>query len=301
LAFSVAVHLTPEILLLDEVLAVGDAEFREKSFNKMKELLSSGATIIFVSHNESAVKEICRRAIWLDSGVVRMDGRSIEVVEKYLGFATQPPSSVSATQPPSSVSATQPPSSVSATQPPLNETPEIPQLIPQKNWNQPESAPGNTIVSLFQVSVKNQESEISANLRSGESASIQFIYWNKVDDTRLSTTIVLFNEDGAIVFSSISNHEPNWHGIPRKIGLYQSTCQIPADLLSPGIYSVTVLIFANNYETCFREDNMVRFQVVDSGEVRGDYSGGYSGIIRPLLKWDTSLFELSETRTDFEK
>jgi lipopolysaccharide transport system ATP-binding protein len=84
LAFSVAVHLTPEILLLDEVLAVGDAEFQQKSYMKMKELLGSGATIIFVSHNENAIKEICKRAIWLSHGEMKMDGPSDTVVGSYM-------------------------------------------------------------------------------------------------------------------------------------------------------------------------------------------------------------------------
>ncbi len=86
LAFSVAVHLTPEILLLDEVLSVGDAGFQNKSLSKMKELLGSGATIIFVSHNDKAIQEICKRAIWLDKGSLRMDGPSASVVEEYGKF-----------------------------------------------------------------------------------------------------------------------------------------------------------------------------------------------------------------------
>ncbi len=84
LAFSVAVHLTPETLLLDEVLSVGDAEFQHKSFSKMRELLSSGSTIVFVSHNQNAVKEICTRAIWLEKGEVKMNGKSSEVVSQYM-------------------------------------------------------------------------------------------------------------------------------------------------------------------------------------------------------------------------
>ncbi len=83
LAFSVAVHLTPEILLLDEVLAVGDAGFQQKSRDKMKQLLGSGATIVFVSHNASAVRDICRRAIWLEKGSLRMDGAVDTVLGEY--------------------------------------------------------------------------------------------------------------------------------------------------------------------------------------------------------------------------
>jgi lipopolysaccharide transport system ATP-binding protein len=89
LAFSVAVHLTPEILLLDEVLAVGDADFTQKSFNKMKELLSSGATIVFVSHSESVIKEICKRAIWLSHGEIKKDGPAGSVVNAYMQSTTQ--------------------------------------------------------------------------------------------------------------------------------------------------------------------------------------------------------------------
>jgi lipopolysaccharide transport system ATP-binding protein len=89
LAFSVAVHLTPEILLLDEVLAVGDADFQQKSYRKMRELLDSGATIIFVSHSEKAVKEICKRAIWLSHGEIKMDGPSASVVDTYMQSISQ--------------------------------------------------------------------------------------------------------------------------------------------------------------------------------------------------------------------
>lgn len=83
LAFSVAAHLTPQILLVDEILAVGDAGFQQKSHVKMRELLGSGATIIFVSHNLDAVREICRRAIWLEKGTVRMDGCAEDVVQSF--------------------------------------------------------------------------------------------------------------------------------------------------------------------------------------------------------------------------
>lgn len=83
LAFSVAANLTPELLLLDEVLAVGDAGFQQKSYTKMRELVTSGATIIFISHNAEAIKEICQRAIWLDHGIIIMDGESTQVVDAY--------------------------------------------------------------------------------------------------------------------------------------------------------------------------------------------------------------------------
>jgi hypothetical protein len=89
LAFSVAVHLMPEILFLDEVLSVGDAGFQHKSMEKMKELLGSGATIILVTHNAQAIREICTRAIWPEKGMIQMDGPSSDVVEKYHDFCNE--------------------------------------------------------------------------------------------------------------------------------------------------------------------------------------------------------------------
>jgi len=89
LAFSVAAHMTPEALLLDEVLAVGDAGFLQKSMMKMKELLGSGATIVLVSHNETSIREICKRVIWLDKGMIQMDGSVSNVFQKYNQFLNE--------------------------------------------------------------------------------------------------------------------------------------------------------------------------------------------------------------------
>jgi ABC-type polysaccharide/polyol phosphate transport system ATPase subunit len=89
LAFSVAAHLTPEALLLDEVLSVGDAGFQQKSMRKMKELLGSGATIVLVSHSVQSITEICQRAIWLDKGMIKMDGLTAEVVKHYVQFINE--------------------------------------------------------------------------------------------------------------------------------------------------------------------------------------------------------------------
>jgi lipopolysaccharide transport system ATP-binding protein len=84
LAFSVAAHLDPEILFIDEVLSVGDAEFQAKCLGKMEEVAQSGRTILFVSHNMGAVTRLCTRCIWIDHGVIRQDGDAQEVVESYL-------------------------------------------------------------------------------------------------------------------------------------------------------------------------------------------------------------------------
>jgi len=84
LAFSVAINVDAEILLIDEILAVGDQHFQEKCFAKLQELKKSGKTIVIVSHDLSSIKELCDRAVWIYEGEVRMDGKAAKVVEEYL-------------------------------------------------------------------------------------------------------------------------------------------------------------------------------------------------------------------------
>lgn len=84
LAFSVAVSVDAEILLIDEILAVGDQHFQEKCFKKLESLRESGKTIVIVSHGLHAVKKLCDRAIWIYNGEVKMDGECKEVIEEYL-------------------------------------------------------------------------------------------------------------------------------------------------------------------------------------------------------------------------
>ena len=85
LAFAVAAHLEPEILLVDEVLAVGDLQFQKKCLGKMGDVASTGRTIVFVSHQMNQIRRLCRRAVWIDGGEIRQDGPAQEVVSKYEG------------------------------------------------------------------------------------------------------------------------------------------------------------------------------------------------------------------------
>lgn len=84
LAFSVAINVDADILLIDEILSVGDEHFQNKCYEKMKELKAQGKTMVFVTHSMSAVKELCDRTVWLYEGKIRMDGATDEVVEKYI-------------------------------------------------------------------------------------------------------------------------------------------------------------------------------------------------------------------------
>ena len=84
LAFSVAINVDADILLIDEILSVGDQHFQEKCFRKIEELKQEGKTIVFVTHGMESVKRFCTRAVWLHQGSIKLDGEIEEVVNKYL-------------------------------------------------------------------------------------------------------------------------------------------------------------------------------------------------------------------------
>ncbi|MCI8470039.1 MAG: ABC transporter ATP-binding protein [Clostridia bacterium] len=84
LAFAVAINVDADILLVDEILSVGDQHFQEKCINKMKQLKQEGKTMVFVTHSLESAKELCDRAVWLSNGVLKLDGKTNEVIEQYI-------------------------------------------------------------------------------------------------------------------------------------------------------------------------------------------------------------------------
>ena len=84
LAFSVAINVNADILLIDEILSVGDQHFQDKCYKKMKELTEQGKTMVFVTHSLQSVSQLCSRAVWLHEGKIKLDGNSNEVIEKYV-------------------------------------------------------------------------------------------------------------------------------------------------------------------------------------------------------------------------
>ena len=84
LAFSIAINVDAEILLIDEILSVGDKHFQDKCFKKLEELSNSNKTIVIVSHDLNSMKKLCSRGIWINNGIVEMDGKINEVVSEYI-------------------------------------------------------------------------------------------------------------------------------------------------------------------------------------------------------------------------
>ena len=260
LAFAVAAHLEPDILIIDEVLAVGDAAFQKKCLGKISSVARQGRTVLFVSHNMVAVKSLCTRAILLKIGALVEDGDPARVVNQYLGAGRASRA--------------------------------------ETLWADPMQAPGTSAFRLHSVRVRNDSGEITSELSTREAFSVEIDYVNLSAGSALGATVLLYNSDGVHVLSSLSNREPNWHGRAFPKGLFRSTCHFPGDLLPEGRFDVSVLVWANNYTISHREDYVVEFDMHESIDARADYFGDWPGVVRPLLNWETQCLEASETHHD---
>jgi lipopolysaccharide transport system ATP-binding protein len=252
LAFAVAAHLEPEILLVDEVLAVGDATFQRKCLNKMEDVGQEGRTVLFVSHNMPAITRLCERAILLDEGCVLQDGAAHQIASMYLnsGLGT----------------------------------------IAAREWPDLAKAPGNEIVRLCAVRVRTEDGQIADSVDIRQPVGIEIEYEVLTPGHSLWPCIIIRNEKGVNVFSAI-DQDPVWRGRLRPSGRYVSTAWIPDNLLAEGMMIVATLMRTIHPNILhFRERDAVAFQVVDSPDgdsARGDWAGMMIGVVRPRLRWHT--------------
>jgi lipopolysaccharide transport system ATP-binding protein len=259
LAFAVAAHLDPDILIVDEVLAVGDAGFQRKCLNKMQDVRQQGRTVLFVSHNMAAVTRLCRRAILLDEGRVLRDGSSHQVVSAYLGSG-------------------------------LGTTSE-------RRWVDPAQSPGNEKARLSAVRVRTEDGQITDAADIRRPVGVEMEFEVLVPGLVLVPNYHFYNEEGVYVFHS-SDQDPAWDRRARPLGRYKSTAWIPGNLLAEGTMIVGVaLTTPTPLEVHFYERDVVAFQVIDSMDgdsARGDYAGRIPGVVRPLLQWETEYISLEE-------
>ena len=254
LAFAVAAHLEPEILLVDEVLAVGDASFQRKCLNKMQDVGKAGRTVLFVSHNMPAVTRLCPRTILLDAGTVHTDGPSHKVVSAYLRSGV---------------------GSVAA-----------------REWPDPARAPGDAVARLCAMRVRPDGGEVKEAADIRKPVDIEMEYEVLREGCVLVPNYHFFNEEGAYIFVSI-DVDPAWHRRPKPPGRYVSTARLPGNFLGEGSVIVgAALSTLDPVDVHFFERDAVAFQVVDSaegGSARGDYAGPVPGSVRPLLQWKTRV------------
>lgn len=253
LAFAVAAHLEPEILIVDEVLAVGDLVFQKKCLGKMSEVAKRGRTVIFVSHNMEAIQKLCTRAILLHEGKVVMEGSTDEVIREYTG--------------------------------------EEKYSIGEQIWQDINKAPGDDVVRMHAVRVLDQNGKVCTNFDVRDPVSIETEYWVLEEGHRLVLQLYFFNEMGHVIFITKDNLDSPWRDTVCPTGHYRSVCRIPADLLNECEISVAYGIDTIGISHLMHAtgQDMLRFKVsdgMDPGGVRGNFplQWRHDGV-RPRLHW----------------
>jgi homopolymeric O-antigen transport system ATP-binding protein len=252
LAFSVAAHLEPEIMMVDEVLAVGDLRFQKKCLGKMGEVAQAGRTVIYVAHNMPAISRLCERAILMGQGRVVQDGPAHEVISTYLnsGMGT---------------------SAV-------------------REWPDLEHAPGGNIVRLSAMRVLDEDGDPADTIDIRRPCRIEMEYVVLESGYIVHPNMYLYNEEGVCMFGT-QDLDPLWRGRPRSAGRYTSTAWIPGNLLAEGMVFVDAnMNTLEPFIFQFQSRSVVAFLVTDSLEgdsARGDWTGHMPGAVRPMLKWTT--------------
>jgi len=259
LAFAVAAHLEPEVLIVDEVLAVGDGAFQKKCLSKMEDVGKQGRTVLFVSHSMPAITRLCERAILLNEGSLLEEGPSHCVVSSYLtsglGHASV------------------------------------------REWTEPEKAPGGEVARLRAVRVRGGDGRIADAVDISQPAFIEMEYDVLRSGYKLMPHFQFYTDEGVHAFSA-HDLDPEWRRRPRPAGRYVSTVQVPGHLLSEGTMFVGAgLETIDPVIVQFYVLDLVAFQVIESlngdsardGSARGDYAGKMGGVVRPLLEWRTQF------------
>jgi lipopolysaccharide transport system ATP-binding protein len=253
LAFAVAAHLEPEILIVDEVLAVGDAAFQSKCLQRMQSVSDQGRTVLFVSHNMAAVSRLCERGILLENGSVMQDGPIHNVVSTYMTDGT----------------------GTSA----------------EKVWDKNLDAPCGSVSCLRAVRIINSEGKVSDVHDIRYKVGIQMEFDVTESGSVMLPHFYVQNDEGVVAFKTF-DQDSEWRSKPRPKGHYVSTAWIPGNFLSEGTMIISCgLITLNPNVPQFIERQIVAAQIVDSMEgdsARGDWAGGMPGLVRPLLDWETN-------------
>jgi len=249
LAFAVAAHMEPEILVVDEVLAVGDAEFQRKCLGKMSDVAGEGRTVMFVSHNMSAILRLTQESIVLEKGKMVLRAPSTQAVDYYLssGYAQS------------------------------GEHHWQPDEIPV------ESAPFYPVA----MRVRNPQGHIVDTLRSVEPINVEIEYRLDGPISGLRVGIYLLTTQGEQIFNSFDTDDQRQYdrfGV-RSAGQYISRCSIPGDLLNEGRYIIGVNASTYRVRRYFQDENALSFTIDASGAPGMQWGELRLGPVRPRLDW----------------
>ncbi len=253
LAFAVAAHLTPEVLLLDEVLAVGDAAFQKKCLGKMQDVAGHGRTVLFVSHDMQSVRRLCQRAVLLQEGRIERLGPTAEVVKGYFHESADPPCA--------------------------------------RTWPATYNPRNSDVCRLVRARLLDAAGQCRDQFAIHEPIRVEILYERLSSEIDLTANFALFTKEGVCVFVASNNYDaPNTRaGLPP--GIYSATCTIPANLLNEGSFSLQICLTSYHPVTHhYKEHDALGFTVVDQahqGLFRDKYAGAIPGVVRTQLTWET--------------
>ena len=253
LAFAVAAHLEPDILIVDEVLAVGDAAFQKKCLSKMGDVARGGRTVLFVSHNMQAVNTLCNTAILIERGVIADAGVSSIVVNNYLQRQTTAQSATS-----------------------------------QRQWNGEGDAFEAGGIWLHSVRVSVSEGASCDFITTTQPFNIDIEYSNLLPGRPLLVTVILYSPDGAEVFESDTSRDPRWHGKVCATGRFKSSCSIFGNLLNEGQFRIRVIFHnVDTMQALLDCNDALVVSIHDNEERNYSWFGHFKGFVHPKLDWNT--------------
>ena len=257
LAFSVAAHLEPEILIIDEVLAVGDADFQKKCLNKMEDVGQQGRTVLFVSHNLPAVCRLCERAILLDKGGIVKDGAPDQVVSFYLNSDLGTHAA--------------------------------------REWVDPATAPAGDVARLWAARARSNDGQITDIIDIRHPFTIEMEYEVVKNGAVLLPVFGFENQEGLRLFTTV-DRDPAWRHKPRPKGRYTSRVHIPGNLLAEGMLFIScTLLTLSPRRVQFGKRSALVVQIVDimgGDSARGDFAKNIPGVVRPMLEWTTQYSQV---------
>lgn len=249
LAFAVAAHLEPEILVVDEVLAVGDAEFQRKCLGKMSDVAQEGRTVMFVSHNMSAILRLTEETILLDKGNLVLRAPTSKAVDYYMsaGFSQ----------------------------------------VGERTWDADEVPAQAAPFRPIALRVCDQHQKAVSTVRSTEPVTISVAYTLDAPITGLRVGIYLLTMQGEFVLTSFDTDDPEQFerfGV-RPAGSYASKCTIPADFLNEGRYVLGLNASAFRVKRYFHNEHALAFNVEGAGAPGMHWPEPRLGSVRPKLEW----------------
>ena len=249
LAFAVAAHLDPEIMVVDEVLAVGDAAFQRKCLGKLSENAGEGRTVLFVSHNMAAINRLCSRAILLDRGKLIADGPAPEITAKYLAGAAEE-------------------SGI-------------------RRWVETQ-APGSEEVRLLEINIFDESGEAKSVFEVSEDIFIKLVYRVNVPNTRFRCTLNFITQ-GIFAFSTIEPTELLREKTGVYTSTLKVPAHLLTESEYTLNISIFTSAGAKKHYVNLREGMSFQvYDSMTKPSARGDYHQNMAGVVRPMLSWKTS-------------